>query len=97
MNTVDVKTATKRLQELGINKSSKIVLCHKGGNVTITSRMFCSLEYFGLQCKVSYLNGGIVAWKKAEYPVSNKSYVYKKDNYAAAINPVLVNNNGNMV
>lgn len=91
MNTVDAKTATKRLQDLGINKNSKIVLCHKGADVTITSRMFCSLEYFGLQDKVSYLNGGIEAWKKAGYPVTNKASVYKKGNYVAVINPVLVN------
>lgn len=91
MNVVDVNTATKRLQEMGINKNSKIVLCHKGGDVTITSRMFCSLEYFGLQGKVSYLNGGIEAWKKAGYPVTNKASVYKKGNYVATINPVFVN------
>ncbi|HMI78121.1 MAG TPA: rhodanese-like domain-containing protein [Ferruginibacter sp.] len=91
MNAVDVQTATKRLQDLGINKNSKIVLCHKGADVTITSRMFCSLEYFGLQGKVSYLNGGIEAWKKAGYAVSNKPPVYKKGNYVAGINPVLVN------
>lgn len=90
MNAVDVKSATKRLQDLGINKNSKIVLCHKGGDVTITSRMFCSLEYFGLQGRVSYLNGGIEAWKKAGYPVTNKASDYKKGNYVAAINPVLV-------
>ena len=91
MNAVDAQTATKRLQNLGINKNSKIVLCHKGADVTITSRMFCSLEYFGLQGKVSYLNGGIEAWKKAGYAVTNKPPVYKKGNYVASINPVLVN------
>ena len=91
MNPVDVQTATKRLQELGINKNSTIVLCHKGGDVTITSRMFCSLEYFGLKGKVSYLNGGIEAWKKAGFAVTNKTSVYKKGNYVASINPVLVN------
>ena len=91
MNAVDVQTATKRLQDLGINKNSKIVLCHKGADVTITARMFCSLEYFGLQGKVSYLNGGIEAWKKAGYTVTGKPSVYKKGNYVAAINPVLVN------
>lgn len=91
MNAVDVQTATKRLQDLGINKNSKIVLCHKGADVTITSRMFCSLEYFGLQGKVSYLNGGIEAWKKAGFAVTNKPTVYKKGNYVAHINPVLVN------
>jgi len=91
MNPVDVKEATRRLQDLGINKNSKIVLCHRGADVTITSRMFCSLEYFGLQGKVSYLNGGIEAWKKAGYTVTNKTPVFKKGNYIAIINPVLVN------
>lgn len=91
MNPVDVKEATKLLQDLGINKNSKVVLCHKGDNVTITARMFCSLEYFGLQGKVSYLNGGIEAWKKAGYAVTNKPTVYKKGNYVAGINPVFVN------
>ena len=69
MSPVDVNEATKVLQELGINKNSKIILCHKGDNVTITARMFCSLEYFGLQGKVSYLNGGIEAWKKQDTPL----------------------------
>jgi len=91
MNPVDVKEATRRLQDLGINKNSKIVLCHRGADVTITSRMFCSLEYFGLQGKVSYLNGGMEAWKKAGYTVTNKTPVFKKGNYVAIINPVLVN------
>ena len=91
MNPVDVNEATKLLQDLGINKNSKIVLCHKGDNVTITARMFCSLEYFGLQGKVSYLNGGMEAWKKPGYSVTNKPTVYKKGNYVAGINPVFVN------
>lgn len=90
MNAVDVKTATKHLQDLGINKNSKIVLCHKGADVTITARMFCSLEYYGLQGRVSYLNGGIEAWKKAGYAVTSKPTVHKKGNYVASINPVLV-------
>ncbi len=91
MNAVDTKQATKRLQEMGINKNSKIVLCHKGDNVSITARMFCTLEYFGLEGKVSFLSGGIEAWKKAGYAVTNKPSVYKKGSYVAVINPVLVN------
>ncbi len=91
MNPLDIKEATKRLQNLGINKNSKIVLCHKAGDVTITARIFCSLEYFDLQGKVSYLNGGMEAWKKAGYLVTNKTVPYKKGNYVASINPMLVN------
>ena len=86
----DTKTATKVLQDLGINKNSKIVVCHKGTDVTIAARMFLSLEHFGLKGKVSFLNGGIEAWKKTGFPVTNKPSVFKKGNYIATINPALV-------
>ncbi len=90
MVSADVKTATKVLQDLGINKNSKIVICHKGGDLTIASRMFLALENFGLKGMVSFLNGGIEAWKKAGYPVTNKPSVYKKGNYVATDNGVIV-------
>jgi thiosulfate/3-mercaptopyruvate sulfurtransferase len=91
MYAPDAKTATKVLQDLGINKNSKIVICHRGGDVTIAARMFMTLEHFGLQGKVSFLNGGIEAWKKAGYSVTNKPAVFKKGNYVAADNGLLVN------
>lgn len=91
MYAPDAKTATKVLQELGINKNSKIVICHRGGDVTIAARMFMTLEHFGLEGKVSFLNGGIEAWKKAGYSVTNKPAVFKKGNYVATDNGLLVN------
>jgi thiosulfate/3-mercaptopyruvate sulfurtransferase len=90
MISADAKTATKVLQDLGINKNSKIVICHRGGDVTIASRMFLSLEHYGLKGQVSFLNGGIEAWKKAGYPVTNKPANFKKGNYEAADNGLLV-------
>lgn len=86
----DVRTASKVLQDLGIHKNSKIVVCHKGGDVTIAARMFMSLEHFGLKGQVSFLNGGIEAWKKAGYPVTNKPAKFKKGNYVATDNGLLV-------
>lgn len=86
----DAKTATKVLQDLGINKNSKIVICHKGTDVTIAARMFLSLEHFGLKGKVSFLNGGIEAWKKAGFSVTNKPSVFKKGNYVAMDNGLVV-------
>src|SRR5262245_49443565 len=44
-NPPDPKQATKILQDLGINKSSQIVLCHAFGDVSITARMFLTLEH----------------------------------------------------
>jgi len=91
MASADVKTATKVLQNLGINKNSKIVICHRGSDYTIAARMFMSLEHYGLKGRVSFLNGGIEAWKKAGYPVTNKPVVFKKGNFVASDNGLLVN------
>jgi len=93
MYAPDVKAATKILQDLGINKNSKIEVCHKGTDVTIAARMFMTLEHFGLKGRVSFLNGGIEAWKKAGYPVTNKPAVYKKGNFVATDNGLLVDKN----
>ena len=90
MISADAKTATKVLQSLGINKNSKIVICHRGGDVTIAARMFLSLEHHGLTGQVSFLNGGIEAWKKAGYLVTNNPAVFKKGNFIAKNNGLLV-------
>lgn len=91
MVAADAKTATKVLQNLGINKNSKVVICHRGGDVTIASRMFLSLEHYGLHGRVSFLNGGIEAWKKAGYPVTDKPTIFKKGNFVASDNGLFVN------
>lgn len=91
MVSADAKTATKVLQDLGVNKNSKVVICHRGADVTIASRMFLSLENYGLQGQVYFLNGGIEAWKRAGYPVTNQPSVFKKGNFVATDNGLLVN------
>lgn len=91
MVSADAKTATKVLQDLGINKNSKVVICHRGADVTIASRMFLSLENYGLQGQVYFLNGGIEAWKRAGYPVTNQPSLYKKGNFVAIDKGLLVN------
>lgn len=89
-NVPDKKTATKILQELGITKKSKIVLCHIRNEVTITSRMFLTLEQLGLRGSVSYLNGGLEAWKKAGFAVSKVTPVVKKGNFKPTYGSVIV-------
>jgi len=90
-NPPDPKVATKVLQDLGINKDSKVVLCHAFGDVSITARMFITLENVGLRDRVYYLNGGLVAWKKAGFPVTKEVPAFKKGNFVATVsNPLLV-------
>ncbi len=90
MVSADLNTATKVLQDLGVNKNSKIVICHRGGDVTIAARMFLSLEHYGLKGQVSFLNGGIEAWKKAGFPVTGKPAVFKKGDFVATDKGLLV-------
>ena len=87
----DPKTATRVLQDLGINKDSKIVICHRGADVTIAARMFMTLEHFGLNGKVSFLSGGMEAWKRAGFPVTDKAAVFKKGNTELKEEGALVN------
>lgn len=90
-NPPDPKTATNVLRDLGINKDSWIVLCHNYSDVSVTARMFLTLEYLGLRGRVYYMNGGLVAWKKAGFPVTAEVPVYKKGNITTTVgNPVLV-------
>jgi len=91
MVPADVKKATQVLQDLGINKNSKVVICHRGGDVTIAARMFLSLEHYGLKGQVYFLNGGMEAWKKAGYPVTSQPSSFKKGNFVATDNGLLVN------
>ena len=90
MNTTDLETATRVLQELGINKDSRVVICHKGSDVTIAARMFMTLEHLGLEGRVSFLNGGIEAWKRAGYPVTDQPSAFKKGNFTATNNRKIV-------
>ena len=89
-NPPDAAEATKVLQQLGINKNSRVILYHTKGDVSVTARMFVTLEYLGLKGRVHYLNGGLEAWKRAGYAVTSELPVVKKGDFVASINKVLV-------
>ncbi len=80
-NVPDPKQATAVLQRLGISKNSKIVVCHVRNEISVTARMFLTFEQLGLRGQVSFLNGGLEAWKKAGFPVTKAVPAAKKGNY----------------
>lgn len=59
-----VKEAQKVFQELGINKTSKIIIAFTGTNITLATRMVFAFTYYGMGNQVSFLDGGYEAWKK---------------------------------
>ena len=89
-NAPDPKSATEILRKLGVSHNSHIVICHVRNEVSVTARMFLTLEYLGLRGHVSFLNGGLDAWKKAGYPVSKEVPIVRKGNFKPSIGTELV-------
>jgi thiosulfate/3-mercaptopyruvate sulfurtransferase len=93
MNAPDLKAASTVLQDLGISNNTHIILCHVRTDVSVTARMFLTLEHLGLRGHVSFLNGGLEAWKKEGYPVTKDVPTVKKGNYKALPGSLLVDRN----
>ncbi len=89
-NIPDTRTATHVLRGLGINKNSHVVLCFVRNEVSVTSRLFLTLEQLGLRGRVSFLNGGLDAWKKAGFAVTKENPSFKKGNIKAELNDLVV-------
>ena len=92
-NAPDAKVATEILQSLGISDNSHVVLYHVRNEVSVTARMFLTLEHFGLKGKVSYMNGGLDAWKKEGFSVTQENPVVKKGNVKTKPGNLLVDKN----
>jgi thiosulfate/3-mercaptopyruvate sulfurtransferase len=90
MNEPDLKKAAEIIESLGISNSSLVILCHVRGEVSPTARMFLTFENFGMKGRVSFLNGGVDAWKKAGYPVTKEVPVYKKGKFNPNLSRVIV-------
>lgn len=80
-NAPDPKEAEKILQDLGISNNSHVVIYHVLNEVSPTARMFATLEHLGLYGQVSFLNGGLDAWKKEGFPTTKDKTVVVKGKF----------------
>lgn len=93
-NAPDLVSAKKLLQSLGINQHSHVVLIYAKTDITVTARMFLTLEHLGLYGKVSLLDGGLEEWKRTGFPVeSGVSPAVAKGNFEPKYLQLLVNKN----
>lgn len=90
MNAPEIKSATDIIQSLGISNSSHVVLYFVRNDVSPTARMFLTLEHFGLMGRVSLLDGGLEAWKKAGYATSKEMSTAKKGDFKPTIKNLIV-------
>jgi thiosulfate/3-mercaptopyruvate sulfurtransferase len=91
LNVPDISKATDVLREIGVNEDSHIVLCHVRTDVSMTTRIFMMLEHLGLRGKVSFLNGGLEAWKKDGYAVTKEIPKVKKGSIKLKPGSLVVN------
>ena len=73
----EIKKAKKVLENLGITDRSHIVLCGTDNLYTV-ARIFVTLSHFGLENRLSILQGGFDEWKSSGRKVSTGNPVFKK-------------------
>lgn len=89
-NAPDPKEAQELLRSLGVNNNSHVVVVHVKNEVSPSARMFLTLEHLGLRGQVSFLNGGLDAWKKEGYPVTKEKPAVTKGKFVVKLNGLLV-------
>jgi thiosulfate/3-mercaptopyruvate sulfurtransferase len=89
-NAPDPKEAQELLRNLGINNNSHVVVVHVKNEVSPSARMFLTLEHLGLRGQVSFLNGGLEAWKKEGLPVTKELPPVTKGKFVVKLKNLLV-------
>lgn len=58
----DVDDLEEALERIGVSDDSHVVLYHAQGYPTMVGRLFVTLEYLGLQNRISLLDGSLTVW-----------------------------------
>lgn len=84
MNEPDLKSAQQIVEGLGISNDDHVILYFVRNEVSPTARIFLTFENLGMKGKVSLLDGGLDAWKKAGFPTSKEVPIVKKGKFKPA-------------
>ena len=84
MNLPDPKVAQQVIEDLGISNDSHVILYFVRNEVSPTTRMFLTFENLGMRGKVSLLDGGLEAWKKAGFVTTKDLPQVKKGKFKPA-------------
>jgi len=91
MNEPDLKIAQQVVEDLGISNDSHVVLYFVRNEVSPTARIFLTFENLGMKGKVSLLDGGLEAWKKAGFETTKDVPTAKKGKFKPASLGYIVN------
>jgi thiosulfate/3-mercaptopyruvate sulfurtransferase len=73
-----IEQAASMLEEWGVSNDSHVVICGSSNRPTWQTRLFFTLEYFGLGNHISILDGGFDVWKKENRTVSTEVAAFSK-------------------
>src|ERR1700723_1849319 len=68
-----VEQLVKVFEDVGVGGSSRVVVYFNNEWITPTARVYLTLDYLGLRGRISYLDGGMQAWRKEGRPVSTET------------------------
>jgi thiosulfate/3-mercaptopyruvate sulfurtransferase len=91
MNEPDPSSAKDIVENLGISNDSRVILYFVRNEVSPTARMFLTFENLGMKGKVSLLDGGLEAWKKAGFAITKDVPVVKKGKFKPSSLGYIVN------
>jgi len=78
-----VEQLVKVFEDVGVGDSSHVVVYFSNQWVTPTARVYLTLDYLGLRGRISYLDGGMQAWRKEGRPVSTEQPKFAKGKLTA--------------
>jgi thiosulfate/3-mercaptopyruvate sulfurtransferase len=78
-----VEQLVKVFEDVGVGDSSNVVVYFSNEWVTPTARVYLTLDYLGLRRRISYLDGGMQAWRKEGRPVSTEQPKFAKGKLTA--------------
>ncbi|MGC4021470.1 MAG: sulfurtransferase [Cyclobacteriaceae bacterium] len=93
MNEPDAKTAKEVVEGLGISNDSHVIIYFVRNEVSPAARIFLTFENLGMKGRVSMLDGGMEAWKKAGFPTTKDVAQVKKGKFKPASLGYLVDKN----
>ncbi len=79
-----VEELVKVFEDVGVSDSSRVVVYFSSEWVTPTARVYLTLDYLGLRERVSYLDGGMAAWRKEGRAVSTEKPKFAKGTFDGA-------------
>lgn len=90
LQILPVEELEKNLEALGISSDSRIVIYTGNNWVTMAGRVYLTLEYLGLGAQTSIMDGGMIAWKAEDRPVTTELPAVKPGDFTPKPNPELI-------